>query len=89
VKVKYFRLRTQRPRPSLISHWRDVAEKKAKKACENAGEKVPDHFREVTKMVRLGSGSERAFKDIAPRYACYLVAQNGDAGKQATLLPHD
>ncbi len=57
---------------------------KAKKACENAGEKVSDHFRDFTKMVRLGSGSDRTIDDIAlTRYACYLVAQNGDAGKQA------
>jgi DNA-damage-inducible protein D len=57
---------------------------KAKQACENAGEKVSDHFRDFTKMVSLGSGSERAIEDIAlTRYACYLVAQNGDAAKQA------
>jgi DNA-damage-inducible protein D len=57
---------------------------KAKKSCDNAGEKVTDHFRDFTKMVRLGSGSEREIEDIAlTRYACYLIAQNGDAGKQA------
>lgn len=57
---------------------------KAKKACENAGEKVSDHFRDFTKMVELGSGAERKIEDIAlTRYACYLVAQNGDASKQA------
>ena len=57
---------------------------KAKKACENAGEKLTDHFREFTKMVELGSGAQREIEDIAlTRYACYLIAQNGDAGKQA------
>ena len=57
---------------------------KAKKACENAGEKTADHFRGLTKMVKLGSNSEREVEDIAlTRYACYLIAQNGDANKQA------
>ena len=57
---------------------------KAKKACDNVGEKVTAHFREVTKMVMLGSGSEREIDDIAlTRYACYLITQNGDATKPA------
>jgi DNA-damage-inducible protein D len=55
---------------------------KAKKACENAGIKVSDHFRDFTKMVSLGSGAEREIKNIAlTRYACYLIAQNGDSAK--------
>jgi DNA-damage-inducible protein D len=58
------------------------AVEKAKKACENAGGIVSDHFADVGKMVSLGSGSERQIDDIAlTRYACYLVAQNGDAAK--------
>lgn len=57
---------------------------KAKKSCSNAGEKVSDHFRDFTKMIDLAKGAQRAIEDIAlTRYACYLVAQNGDAGKQA------
>lgn len=55
---------------------------KAKKACENAGLALSDHFADVGKMVVIGSGTERQIDDIAlTRYACYLVAQNGDAAK--------
>jgi DNA-damage-inducible protein D len=56
---------------------------KAKDACKNAGEQIEDHFPDVTKMVQIGSGTEREIEDIAlTRYACYLVAQNGDSRKQ-------
>ena len=49
------------------------------KAALNSGQIVEDHFRSLTKMVKLGSGSVRAIKDWKlDRYACYLVAQNGD-----------
>lgn len=55
---------------------------KAKTGCENAGEKIADHFAELGKMVDLGSGSQREIKDIAlTRYACYLIAQSGDTSK--------
>jgi DNA-damage-inducible protein D len=55
---------------------------KAKKACENAGLALSDHFADVGKMVVIGSGTERQIEDIAlTRYACYLIAQNGDAAK--------
>lgn len=57
---------------------------KAKEACEAAGEAVSDHFAGIGKMVPLGSGSERMIEDIAlTRYACYLIAQNGDPAKPA------
>ena len=55
---------------------------KAKKACENSGSLLSDHFADVGKMVQIGSGSERQIEDIAlTRYACYLIAQNGDSSK--------
>lgn len=55
---------------------------KAKTACEGSGVEVKNHFPDVRKMVLLGSGSEREIQDIAlTRYACYLVAQNGDPAK--------
>ena len=56
---------------------------KAKTACEVSGHQVSDHFPDVRKMVDLGSGSQREVEDIMlTRYACYLIAQNGDPKKQ-------
>ncbi|MCX6318701.1 MAG: DNA damage-inducible protein D [Bacteroidetes bacterium] len=55
---------------------------KGKMACESSGIAISDHFADVGKMVPIGSGVERKIEDIAlSRYACYLVAQNGDPGK--------
>ena len=55
---------------------------KAKEACRHAGEQVENHFPDVRKMVAIGSDTERLVQDVAlTRYACYLIAQNGDSRK--------
>ena len=56
---------------------------KARTACEVAGHTVLDHFADAGKMVSLGSGSQREVPDMMlTRYACYLIAQNGDPRKE-------
>lgn len=51
-------------------------------SCENAGGNVNDHFRGVTKMIKLAKNVERGIKEyVLTRYACYLIAQNGDVRK--------
>jgi len=66
------------------SEWRNFIKviDKAKEACRNVGERVCDHFVESNKMIELAKGAQREVEDIAlTRYACYLIAQNGDSFK--------
>lgn len=56
---------------------------KACTACQNAGQAIDNHFRRVLKVVEIGYSVEREIEDIAlTRYACYLIAQNGDPRKE-------
>ena len=56
---------------------------KAKESCSNAGENIEDHFPDVRKTIPMPKGAEKQIDDILlTRYACYLIAQNGDARKE-------
>ncbi len=68
------------------SNWQnfEVAIKRGKTACEQVGQVVADHFTDASKMVKLGSKAEREVRDYyLSRFACYLIAQNGDPRKPA------
>ena len=67
------------------TQWRNFLEviNKAMVSCESAGISVSDHFAKVSKIIDLGKGAKRQVKDyMLTRYACYLIAQNGDSKKE-------
>jgi DNA-damage-inducible protein D len=61
--------------------------KKAAAACKNSGQRASNHFVDVTEMVKIGSGADRAINDYRlTRYACYLIVQNADPAKEVIAL---
>lgn len=67
------------------TEWRNFENviNKAKDSCKTARQDINDHFVDVNKMVQIGSGTEKSIPDILlTRYACYLIAQNGDPRKE-------
>jgi DNA-damage-inducible protein D len=60
---------------------------KARTACFNSGQRLEDHFVDINEMVEIGSGAQRSIKTVMmSRYACYLVIQNADPGKEIVAL---
>lgn len=72
---------------SEYRHFKPVIDK-AKEACKNSGQEIDDHFEEFLEMVKIGSGAERPMDDGVKlsRYACYLIVQNADPGKEVVAL---
>ena len=71
------------------SNWQNFEKiiHKAKMSCKNSDISILDHFIDVSKMVKIGSGAYREQIDYKlTRYACYLIAQNGDSRKKVIAL---
>jgi len=69
--------------------WQKFTEviERAKEACKTSGQIISDHFTGAGKMVTTGSSAQRQIEDIfLTRYACYLIAQNGDPRKPQIAL---
>ncbi len=71
---------------SEYRHFLPVIER-AREACTNSGQALADHFEEILEMVTIGSGAQRKTESIKlSRYACYLIVQNADPGKEVVAL---
>lgn len=71
------------------SDWRNFlnATNKAEDSCETTGEAVSDHFVDITKTIPMPKGASKEVPDLMlTRYACYLIAQNGDPKKEQICL---
>ena len=71
------------------SNWQNFEKiiDKAKTSCKNSDVNILDHFIDISKMVQIGSGAKRKQQDYKlTRYACYLIAQNGDSRKKLLHL---
>ncbi|OQA03482.1 MAG: DNA-damage-inducible protein D [Planctomycetes bacterium ADurb.Bin401] len=61
--------------------------KKAKTACFNSGQRIEDHFVDITEMIEIGKGGQRSVNSVyMSRYACYLIVQNADPSKEIVAL---
>ena len=83
--IEYWEARELMPLLGYVK-WKNFDEvviRKAKNACDKSGQTITNHFADIGKKVSIGSGAERESKDYKlSRYACYLIAQNGDSSKQ-------
>ena len=71
---------------SEYRHFKPVIDR-AKEACKNSGYEVLDHFEDILDMIELGKGAKREIDDVKlSRYACYLIVQNADPGKEIVAL---
>lgn len=71
------------------TQWRNFENviEKAKSACKLSGQAIPDHFADVSKVIKAGKGATPSIQDYKlSRYACYLIAQNGDSTKEPIAL---